>query len=161
VGKASRGNSERDTKEAVQHQWYESNLWLWGPFAFIIAIIGLVLTMKGEYRWMLGLVPLITIFPILCIAKKIGKGIGTIEIFIFFFVPFNYGVYGLYQYLEPPSPIAISPSEVDLSHLSASHRQMSGYINLDITGVRLKVEQNQLVGVYWWFASRVIELQSA
>jgi hypothetical protein len=29
------------------------------------------------------------------------------------------------------------------------------------TGVRLKVEQNQLVGVYWWFASRVIELQSA
>ncbi len=29
------------------------------------------------------------------------------------------------------------------------------------TGVRLKVEQNQLVGVYWWFGSRVIELQGA
>jgi hypothetical protein len=30
-----------------------------------------------------------------------------------------------------------------------------------ITGVRLKVEQNQLVGVCWRFGSRVIELQGA
>lgn len=129
---ASMEKSERKTEKDEQHPWYESNLWLWGPFAFVIAIIGLVLTMKGEYRWMLGLLPLMAIFPILRIAKKIGNGIGTIEIFIFFFVPLNYGVYGLYQYLEPPSPIAVSPSKVELAQLSDSLNQTRGYINLDV-----------------------------
>ena len=124
--------SKRKTEKAEQHPWYESNLWFWGPFTVIVAIIGLVLTMKGEYRWMLGLLPLMALFPIWRIAKKIGNGIGTIEIFIFFFVPFNFGAYGLYQYLEPPSPIAISPSEVKLTHLFDPQSTMRGVIDVSI-----------------------------
>src|SRR5256885_13109616 len=114
MGKASRGRSEQHTEEAVQHQWYESNLWIWGPFALVIMVIGLVVPMKGELRWMLGLLPFVAILPIWHIAKNIGHGICTIEIFLFFFVPFTSGIYGLYQYLEPPSPIAVSPSKEEL-----------------------------------------------
>ena len=40
--------------------------------------------------------------------------------------------YGIYQILEPPSPIAVSPSKVELAHLSDSLNQTRGYINLEV-----------------------------
>ena len=86
MGEASRGTRER-------YPWYESK-WIGGHFALAIAIIGLVVPMR-ELRWMLGFLPLVAIWPILHVAKNIGRGIGTIEIFIFLLVPYTYGLWNL------------------------------------------------------------------
>jgi hypothetical protein len=73
-----------------------------------------------------------------------------------------------YISLDGVTVAALEVGEYTTFHLSEGNHTLglirhvadTGLVHF-ITGVRLKVEQNQLVGVYWWFASRVIELQSA
>jgi len=80
---------------------YESNL-LWGAVSILLIVVA---AMSHDLRWLLFLALIPAIFLIWRIAKHLDRlHKGSLEIFIFFFVPLSYATYGLYQWFEPTPP---------------------------------------------------------
>ena len=60
-----------------------------------------------------------------------------------------------------PRILSVAPGEEGLIRVGVKAPVVPVEKTYRLTAVRLKVEQNQLVIVDWWFGSRVIELQGA
>ncbi len=59
---ASMEKPKRKTEKDEQHLWFESNLWIWVRSPLSYSSLAWVPNMKGEYRWMFGLVTLMAAF---------------------------------------------------------------------------------------------------
>jgi hypothetical protein len=144
MGKASREKWERkfqaalervpQIKPATQSPWYETNL-LWVPLTTALAIILFVVAamMKGDLRFLLWVALALFIHPSWILIKNIGiKRLSFQKAsFLVHLLLATLGTYGFYSFLAE-EPIAVSPSEVKLTHLFDSQSTMRGIIDVSI-----------------------------
>lgn len=97
---------EQPTPDSKSSEPFKDGLFLFWAGLVSTIVLTVVAAMKNDLRWLLWIALLFSIFPVWHLAKNIGTRNDTIEIFIFFYVPFCLGMYGLHQWLDPISSIS-------------------------------------------------------